>query len=76
MHVAHNCWIWINNNMKINEIIKSRKQIMLEQLHENNSTGFLTEDLVRVVEATEHAQWSKPCTADEILQEMQQWQKK
>lgn len=62
--------------MKIEEIVKSRKQLMIEQLEQHNASGFLTEDLVRVVEAAEENQWSQPCTANDILQEMQAWQNK
>jgi hypothetical protein len=60
--------------MKINEIAKPSDQYLYESLDSNNQTGFLTEDLVRVVKTEQAAQWSPPMTADELLAEMDSWE--
>jgi len=57
--------------MKITEV--TRRQQLREDLAQNNTTGFVTEDLVRIVEAHESDCWSEPQTADELIAEMDAW---
>lgn len=57
--------------MKITEVTRRRQ--LREEIAENNSTGFLTEDLVRIMEAHESDSWSEPQTADELIAEMDSW---
>lgn len=57
--------------MKITEV--TRRQQLREEFAKDNTTGFLTEDLVRIVESHESDCWSEPMTADELLAEMDAW---
>ena len=57
--------------MKITEI--TRRQQLREDIAKDNTTGFLTEDLVRIVEMHESDCWSDPMTADDIIAEMDAW---
>ena len=57
--------------MKITEV--TRRHQLREAINQDNDTGFLTEDLVRIVEAHESNEWSEPQTADELLAEMDAW---
>lgn len=59
--------------MKITEVTKTAKQALHESIDQDNSTGFLTEDLVRIVEQDQSGEWSKPMSADELLVEMDSW---
>lgn len=60
--------------MKITEVTRPRGQKLFEALAQDNNTGFLTEDLVNIVEAHEGT-WSDAMTADELLAEMESWEK-
>lgn len=51
--------------MKINEVVKSRTELLTEEVDMVNDTEFLTEDLVRVIE-TKNGPWSQPMTGDEF----------
>ena len=57
--------------MKITEV--TRRQKLREEVAKNNDTGFLNEDIVRIIEAHESDCWSEPMTADELLAEMDSW---
>lgn len=59
--------------MKITEVTRPRGQALWEALDTDNDTGFLTEDLVRILQAHESACWSPAQTADELIHEMDQW---
>jgi hypothetical protein len=60
--------------MKINEIAQPSDSRLFETLDQNNQTGFMTEDLVRIVKTEQAGQWSAPMTADELLAEMDSWE--
>jgi len=67
--------------MKLNEIEEYYKNLSDEQLHEaldkDNSTGFLTEDLVKIVRASQSEEgWSEPMTGEQFIAEMRSWVKK
>lgn len=53
--------------MKINEVTKSKLDVLKEDLAQNNDTGYLTEDLVKIAEQHFNGQWSKPLTLEESL---------
>lgn len=59
--------------MKINEVTASRKQALHEAIDSTNDTGFLTEDLVNVVEAEKNGAWSKPVSGDELMSLVESW---
>lgn len=59
--------------MKINEVKVSSAKSLTEAIEKNNDTGFLTEDLVRVVQQEQSCSWSKPMTFEEIMAEMDAW---
>lgn len=60
--------------MKITEVTKSSARALQESFAQDNKTGFLTEDLVRIAQAEQEGQWSEPMTADELLAEMDSWE--
>lgn len=57
--------------MKITEV--TRRHQLREAIAQNNTTGFLTEDLVRIAEMEESGRWSESQTADELIAEMDSW---
>jgi len=59
--------------MKINEVTISKKQALTEAIDATNDTGFLTEDLVKIVEAEEKNEWSKPVPADQLKATINSW---
>lgn len=59
--------------MKINEVQVSSTKSLTEAIAPVNNTGFLTEDLVRVVQQEQSCAWSKPMTLEELLEEMDAW---
>ena len=50
--------------MKINEIHVPKS--LFETIDAKNASGYLTEDLVKIVEAHTDNQWSKPMTLAEM----------
>ncbi len=56
--------------MKINEVKVSSTKSLFEDLDKNNNTGFLTEDLVKVVQAHQTNEWSEPMTAEQLLESL------
>ena len=61
--------------MKITEVTMTKKQALTEAIAAENDTGFLTEDLVRVVEAHESSTWSKPVSGDQMMSILESWVK-
>lgn len=59
--------------MKINEVKVSSAKSLTEAIAKNNHTGFLTEDLVQVVQQEQSCAWSNPMTYEEIIAEMDEW---
>ena len=57
--------------MKITEV--TRRHQLREAVGASNNTGYLTEDIVRIIETHESNCWSDPMTADDILAEMDAW---
>lgn len=53
--------------MKINEVTKSKLDVLKEDLAQNNDTGYLTEDLVKIAEQHINGEWSEALTLDESL---------
>ena len=41
----------------------------------DNTTGFKSEDLAKVVMTEQAGEWSEPMTADELMAEMESWTK-
>lgn len=56
--------------MRINEVQQPSDQALFESIDAENNTGFLTEDLVKVVRTHQVNEWSKPMTAEELLESL------
>lgn len=56
--------------MKITEVQQPSTRALFESLDQDNDTGLLTEDLVRIVREHQAARWSQPMTADELLESL------
>lgn len=56
--------------MKITEVQQPSDRTLFESIDRENNTGFLSEDLVRIVREHEAARWSQPMTADELLESL------
>lgn len=61
--------------MKITEVTMTKKQALTESIARENDTGFLTEDLVNIVEAHESGMWSKPVSGDQMMRILESWVK-
>jgi len=59
--------------MKINEVTQPSDKTLFESIDATNDTGFLTEDLVKIVRTEQAGAWSEPMTADQLLEEMDSW---
>ena len=59
--------------MKFNEIKIPSTKKLTEQLDLDNQTGFLTEDLVKIVQEDRACKFSKLMTMEELLSEMAEW---
>lgn len=53
--------------MKSAEFTKSKLDVLKEDLEQNNNTGFLTEDLVKIAEQHINGTWTEPMTLEESL---------
>lgn len=53
--------------MKSTEFTKSKFEMLKEDLEQNNDTGFLTEDLVKIADQHFNGTWSEPMTLEEAL---------
>lgn len=60
--------------MQIKEITQLSTRTLTETIKQNNATGYLTEDLVKVVREHKNDAWSEAMTADELLAEMDSWE--
>jgi hypothetical protein len=56
--------------MKITEVQQLSTRALFENLDQDNDTGLLTEDLVRIVREHQTGTWSQPMTADELLESL------
>jgi hypothetical protein len=63
----------INIAMKITEVTRLSRKRIIEEIAKENDTGFLAEDLARIMETHDADCWSEPMTADELLAEMDSW---
>jgi hypothetical protein len=59
--------------MKINEVTQFSTKTLFETIHHDNTSGFLTEDLVKIAQVEKDGEWSKSMTADDLLDEMDSW---
>lgn len=53
--------------MKSTEFTKSKFEMLKEDLEQNNDTGFLTEDLIKIADQHFNGEWSEPMTLEEAL---------
>ena len=53
--------------MKITEATQPTDKTLFESLNQNNDTGVLTEDLVKVVRTHNNREWSEAMTLEESL---------
>lgn len=60
--------------MKIKDLNKASIRKITEQLAPVNDTGFLTEDLAKVIDA-DQSEWSEAMTGEELTALMESWTK-
>jgi hypothetical protein len=53
--------------MKITEVEQMSEAKLLESINRENDTGFLTEDLVKIVDTHRNDQWSEPMDPDDFI---------
>lgn len=56
--------------MRINEVQQPSDKALFESIDANNDTGYLTEDLVKLVRTAQDNEWSEPMTAQELLESL------
>jgi hypothetical protein len=56
--------------MKITEVTIPSSKSLFEELDKDNKTGFMTEDLVKVVQTHQTNEWSAPMTAEQLLESL------
>ena len=56
--------------MKINEALQPSDKTLFESIDAENNTGYLTEDLVKIVRTHQTNEWSEPMTAEELLESL------
>jgi hypothetical protein len=56
--------------MKITEVTIPSSKSLFEELDKDNNTGFMTEDLVKVVQTHQTNEWSAPMTAEQLLESL------
>ena len=52
--------------MKAKEVMQMSDEKLFESVDKNNNTGFLTEDVVKIIRQHESGSWSKGYTAEEF----------
>lgn len=50
------------------DLKKLTDEELFDELDEDNDTGFATEDLVKIVKQHIGGEWSKPMTAEELIE--------
>lgn len=61
--------------MRLFEVTNLNKQELYETLDRTNDTGFLTEDLVKIVKTEQANEWSEPMSGDDLMKLMESWTK-
>jgi len=56
--------------MRINEVQQPSDKALFESIDAENNTGFLTEDLVKVVRTHQANEWSGPMTGEQLLESL------
>lgn len=56
--------------MKISEVKQPSTARLLESVDQDNNTGFLSEDLVKILREHQAEQWSQPMTAEQLLESL------
>ncbi len=56
--------------MKISEVKQPSTARLLESVDQDNNTGFLSEDLVKILREHDTGQWSQPMTAEQLLESL------
>ena len=59
--------------MRLFEVTQLNEEELFETLDRTNDTGYLTEDLVKIVQADQANEWSEPMTGDELTKLMESW---
>jgi hypothetical protein len=52
--------------MNLNEIKQPSDKTLFESIDQENDTGFLTEDLVKITRAHQDNTWSEPMTSEQL----------
>lgn len=56
--------------MRINEVQQPSDKALFESIDAENNTGYLTEDLVKVVRTHQANEWSEPMTGEQLLESL------
>jgi hypothetical protein len=56
--------------MRINEVQQPSDRALFESIDAENNTGYLTEDLVKIVRTHQANEWGEPMTAQELLENL------
>jgi hypothetical protein len=59
--------------MRLFEVTKLNDKELFEAVDRTNDTGFLTEDLVKIIKTDQVNEWSEPMDADELSKLMESW---
>lgn len=59
--------------MRLFEVAKLNDEELFETVDRKNDTGYLTEDLVKVIKAEQTNEWSDPMSADDLSKLMESW---
>lgn len=61
--------------MKIKEVIQTKTEALREAIEAANDTGVKTDDLVRIAEAQEAAQWTEHPTLEAFFEHLEALEK-
>lgn len=59
--------------MRLFEVTKLNDKELFEAVDRTNDTGYLTEDLVKIIQADQTNEWSEPMDADDLSKLMESW---
>ena len=59
--------------MRLFEVTKLNDKELFEAVDRTNDTGYLTEDLVKIIKTDQTNEWSEPMDADELSKLMESW---
>ena len=61
--------------MKVNEVLKTKKEALRESIDRVNNTGVSTDDLVKIAEAQETNNWTEHASAEDFFRHLEMLEK-